>query len=651
MKSPEYVTHGTSSEADAEKIQQEGFEAQEGRATVSGDLIYAFEWATKQERRKGSKSGTETEEDEKGRMVIMKVPEDKSVDYATHTDIEVDDSAKEVTGYTSKYESGRRQLAIYDEGDVVKKREKIEKAKQDLKEIDARMSNFFGESGIDSGRVKSKQDLVEAIKTFDIEKKIEILKKAEELERERAEMRRQAEPDVQISQENILMSVVPTPELGEKLNELSQKIRSLEKVDLMAFTEEISKIIEDNKENFLSSGLDVREVVGNLLSSTMETEVVNMVRSLSLDIKRANGYEIYNRGKDEIKEKSVDKEQLKQKLEKIIDIVARDDFDIGADNLNRYIRINAKKLLGELSGVQPEEQEVEESVFEASSKVGEAYTHYIDKLTGKDVSIEDEQLTETGLEDFVKAGKNFFQVQSERFRKGSGGPQALLKQLFPDGVLPQEFSDSSKYELSEPTEGVFVLKIDRDLLLKVRPDATAVAVKIKDGISFVMVPVIGETEIDERLWKENIPHEVHHLFWKGVMDSGILQQKETDPDFQKGFAMYQDELIARMCSDGYLSGYTHLDMLNPEKKESFKKDNPEKFEKINNIVIELNDFFRELNEDLQIRDIKSESLIGLVAKSQSFEELKTALQEYKDFILTQPITNPRKPSVSGWDFV
>ena len=174
MRSPEYVTHGTSSEADAEKIQQEGFEAQEGRATVSGDLIYAFEWATKQEKRNGSKSETEIEEGEKGRMVIMKVPEDKSVDYATHTGIEVDDEVKEVSGYTSKYVSGRKQLAIYDEGDVVEKREKIEKAKQDLKEIDVKLSNFLGENGIDSEQVKSKEDLIDAIQTFDIEKKIEI---------------------------------------------------------------------------------------------------------------------------------------------------------------------------------------------------------------------------------------------------------------------------------------------------------------------------------------------------------------------------------------------------------------------------------------------------------------------------------------------
>ncbi len=348
MKSPEFITHGTSSEKDAEKIKNEGFEAQEGRATVSGDLIYAFEWATKQERRKGSKSESEIGEEEKGRMVIMKVPEDKSVDYATHTDIEVDETSKEITGYSSKYESGRKQLAIYDEGDVAEKREKIEQAKKELKEVDAQFSTFFRENNIDPDQIKSKEDLVEAIKPFDIEKKIEILKKAEELEKQRIEKRKEAEPNVAISQENILMSVVPTAELGIKLGELSQKIRNLEAVDLENFTDEISKVIEDNKENFLASGLDVREVVGNLLASTMETEVVNMVRSLSMDVKRAQGYEIYNRGKDEVKEKVVDKEQLKQKLEKILSIVEADNFDIGMENLNRYIRMNVRKLLEEL---------------------------------------------------------------------------------------------------------------------------------------------------------------------------------------------------------------------------------------------------------------------------------------------------------------
>jgi len=348
MKSPEFIAHGTSSEKDAQKIKNEGFKAQEGRATVSGDLIYAFEWATKQERRRGSKSKSEIGYEEKGRMIIMKVPEDKSVDYATHTDIKVDEASKEITGYSSKYESGRKQLAIYNKGDIIKKREKIEKAKKELKEIESELFSFFRENNINPDEVKSKEDLVEKIKPFDIQKKIEILKKFEELDRKYREKKKFAEPDISISQENILMSIVPTKELGEKLTELSQKIKNLEKVDLENFTEDLLKIIENNKENFIATGLDTREIIRNLLASTIETQVVSMVRSLYMDVKRAQGYEIYNRGKDELKKKEVDKEKLKQKLEKILSIVESKNFDIGMENLNRYIRINVKKLFEDL---------------------------------------------------------------------------------------------------------------------------------------------------------------------------------------------------------------------------------------------------------------------------------------------------------------
>jgi len=348
MKSPEFIAHGTSSDKDAEKIKSEGFRSQEGRATVSGDLIYAFDWATKQERRRGSKSETEIGDEEKGRIIIMKVPEYKLVDYATHTDIEVDEFSKEITGYSSKYESGRKQLAIYEDSDIVKKRKKIEQAKQELKEIDDQLADFFRKNNIDSNRIKSKDDLIEVIKFFGIEKKIEILKKAEELEKKRIEKSREAEPNTDISQENILMSIVPTAELGGMLGKLSQKIRNLETVNLDNFIEEISKIIQENGENFIASGLDVREVVENLLTSTMETEVMNMIRSLAMDVKRAHGYEIYNRGKDKVKEKVANKEQLRQKLKKVLSIIEADNFDIGMNNLNRYIRINIKRLLAEL---------------------------------------------------------------------------------------------------------------------------------------------------------------------------------------------------------------------------------------------------------------------------------------------------------------
>jgi len=207
---------------------------------------------------------------------------------------------------------------------------------------------LFSENGIDPDQIKSKEDLIEVIKSFDIEKKIEILKKAEEFEGQLNEKRKIAEPKVAIEKENILMSLVPTPELGQKLSELGRKIENLEKIDLETFTEDISKLIESEKENFLAAGLDVREVVGNLLATTLETEVMKMIRSYSLDVKRVNGFEVFDREEEKEYKKEVDKEELRQKLEKILSIVEADNFDIGMENLNMYVRMNMRKLLEEL---------------------------------------------------------------------------------------------------------------------------------------------------------------------------------------------------------------------------------------------------------------------------------------------------------------
>ncbi|MFA6908462.1 MAG: hypothetical protein WC289_01095 [Patescibacteria group bacterium] len=349
MKSPEYIAHGTSSEKDAQGIQTEGFDAQEGRATVSADLLYAFKWATKQERRNASKSHSEVEEEETGRMMIMEVPDDATVDYAAHTSIDVDNESQEISGYSSKYESGRRQLAIYNEGDVNDKRESIEAAKQELKQIHAQYNEFLEQNGIEPHQAQTKADLVEAIREFDIERQTVILQKAEELEAIRIEKGKLAEPNARIAKEHVLMSVVPTKELWGTLEGLQNKIRNVEKIDLEEFTGEITKIIQDNKENQLGSGVNVREVIGNLLRTTIEAEVMKMVRAFSMDVKRANGYQIYNRGKDEVKEKVVDKQQLTQKLEKIISHIESKDFDIGLEHVNRYLRLNVPKLLTELN--------------------------------------------------------------------------------------------------------------------------------------------------------------------------------------------------------------------------------------------------------------------------------------------------------------
>lgn len=295
-------------------------------------------------------------------------------------------------------------------------------------------------------------------------------------------------------------------------------------------------------------------------------------------------------------------------------------------------------------------QEIERGFFELSVGKGRAYTGAIDKLLGR-YDFKNDELIEVDLSNFESAGRNFFKQQSERYIQSESTPKALLEQLFTDRSMPVEFEDESKYELLEPSQGVFILKIDINLLRKIIPGAQAVACRIKDGISFVLVPTTGDVLIDEGLWKENIPHEVHHLFWKSVIDNKLVTNEESDHELQRAFTMYQDELIARACSNGPLSGYSHLSMLNPEEKNLFKKENPEKFDQIINIISEINDFCRDLSEEMTIRNIKNESLIGLIIDAKSFNDLMIFLQKFKDFVITQPIISPERQSTTGWDFI
>lgn len=272
MKSPEYFAHGTSSTEDAEKIETGGFKAEEGRATVSADLIYAFDWATNKERRGSSKSETATTEDEVGKIIVMTTPEDSRVDYANNTQIETDDEQKIVTGYTSKYQSGRKQLAIY------------------------------------TGAAPY--------------------------------------TETSVPKENVILSIEATEDLGRLLDTLSKAIKGLEKIDFRTWADNLATVIEHNPNNIIFSEIQLGKVLTSLVESTVETEVVNLVRSLAMEIKHAKGYKIFN--KEQGKAKEVDPAALSNKLTILAKKINRPDFDIGSKKLNRYLKLSVARLLKEL---------------------------------------------------------------------------------------------------------------------------------------------------------------------------------------------------------------------------------------------------------------------------------------------------------------
>lgn len=348
MKSPEFITHGTASDKDAKKIIEEGFLAQEGRATVSADLIYAFSWATQQEKRRGSKSESEINADETGRIIILKTPEDREVGRATHTDVSVDDETKEVTGYSLKYVSGRKQLGIYPAGDSLEKQDDIETVKQDVATAYQELKTYLEDFGVDLGNINSEDDLVAATDHHDVAQQVEIIDTVASYTGRLSALRQEAEVPIDIPREDILMSIVPSLELGEKLERLKREIYALETIDLDAYVSELVATIEADDENSVVAGTDIENVVRTLLIATLEAEVMTMVRSLSMDLKRAQGYAVFNRGKEDLVDKHVDRDALKSKLESVKRKVESDDFDIGVENLNRYIRMNLKRMLDEL---------------------------------------------------------------------------------------------------------------------------------------------------------------------------------------------------------------------------------------------------------------------------------------------------------------
>lgn len=286
--------------------------------------------------------------------------------------------------------------------------------------------------------------------------------------------------------------------------------------------------------------------------------------------------------------------------------------------------------------------------FEESSRIGVLYYNKIHKLVGFPI---EETAEDTGeLDKYFVAGQSFITTQTERATDRVITAKSLLEQLLASGKITQDLIDTAKCDLETPSPGVYIIKIDHESFVKIRPDSQATAVRLRDGVSFILVPKIGDVKRDREIAEENVPHEVHHVFWKGVMEDGVLELDEEDQDLRTSFLTYQDELIARMSSNGRLFGYTHLNSVDPQKRRDFADSDPEKFRTIIDTVSNLNDFLRDLQEEMAIRKINQKTLIGLTIKSRNFKELRDNLTRYKEQILNMPITNPRKQS-TGWDYL
>ncbi|MFA6050766.1 MAG: hypothetical protein WC761_06280 [Candidatus Paceibacterota bacterium] len=288
--------------------------------------------------------------------------------------------------------------------------------------------------------------------------------------------------------------------------------------------------------------------------------------------------------------------------------------------------------------------------FESSKMQGEAYVSMIKSLAGENETSESPVSPE--LEPYKEAADHFFSKQKERFEQGEFSARKLLLQAFPAEKIPPEVEDETKCSVEETSPGVFILNIDDELYRKIRPSARALAVKIKGGVSFVVVPRYGKEALDQREREENVPHEIHHLAWQGVKEADLAHSTEENIEMQKAFTMFQDELLARLSSDGTLSGYSHITMLSPTAKGEFERTYPAIYKMVMDTTVRMNEFLEDVNRELSSRGIPQDTLIGSVVGATSFESLWENITKIRSHIGTLPLAPARNKSKGqSWDFL
>jgi hypothetical protein len=276
-----------------------------------------------------------------------------------------------------------------------------------------------------------------------------------------------------------------------------------------------------------------------------------------------------------------------------------------------------------------------------SKQVAEQYMAIIDSLTGKEVANTDTlDAIEGQAGNYIKKIKRSIDSHRERQRLSielnNMTPEDFLRPIVTK-LLPQDveqFIANARYHLEELSPGICALYLDYKSFNRIMPGTYAVAVKRHQNISFIMIQDYGDdasSEAMERNKAENIPHETHHIAWYFLELDGVVEIAESDPDWQEAYSTYQDELVARMVSNGSLFGYAHYH------HNSMIDIAPEKKEVINDLTGRLNDFLHEeLALVIRETDSSAQELLFATIAAKNFRELEQNLRRMKEIIEKRP---------------
>lgn len=316
-------------------------------------------------------------------------------------------------------------------------------------------------------------------------------------------------------------------------------------------------------------------------------------------------------------------------------------------------------LKGSAEQAEKSETDKEKEYLETAHRVGDYYVSLVNGFTGKGeidpaVIADLKHPVKSKLAKITQHAKDGFERQHLLAQMKGLDAKKILQQV-PRFLTPEtsaQLADTSKYRSEELSPGVFALFIDADLYSHLTGGSAAgMSVKFKnnEGVSFIMLPEYSDTQTTASQLAKNVPHETHHLIWNFSKGEAITSS-EANHDLADAFIMYQDEVMARLCSDGDLAGYTHLQILDPKTRQQFEQEHPDTARQITDTMVSLNELLQEIDLSRKQTDIKKEDLILAVMDATNFEQLNKNLLQMKAVIEKQPVTKAPPKSTSGWDF-
>ncbi|MCE9643843.1 hypothetical protein K8Q93_01155 [Candidatus Parcubacteria bacterium] len=280
-----------------------------------------------------------------------------------------------------------------------------------------------------------------------------------------------------------------------------------------------------------------------------------------------------------------------------------------------------------------------EKQLESARVFGEHYSEVIDAALGKrDMKSFEQEKLDPQLQLLVQHAQIFKAEQQQRQTEAQLDAQGMLSQVFKTEEQQKLLQDTSKYRMEELSPGVYGIFVNPQLASKLRPGAAAMAVSLKNGISFLFIQDHTETEFRQQYLEENLPHETHHLVWGAAQRLDAFPNKETDPDYKQSFTLFQDELLARASTSGALGGYTHINSLSPDARAELESRSPGKAQAIIERVSSLNEFLMELNGLLaRSEKVSKKDLVQTIMKAKTFDELERGLHEMKALVEKFPL--------------